>query len=218
MPHRIQALIFDLDGVITPASSEFHYQAWRRVAAAYDLPFTRADHEARRGLPRSTYLRHMLAGRTISTETEAEMLARKQDLYDAYLQALSPSDRMPGLDTLLREAESVGVPCGVATASGSAEDVLRRLGLLGAFRVIAQAGVHARTKPTADIYLWVAGRLGAAVSESIVLEDSGDSLRAAREAGFYTVGVDTDAPAHHNVTDLSVITLHDLERHRAASP
>lgn len=41
MTQEIQAILFDLDGVITD-TAEFHYQAWQALADAEGLPFDRA--------------------------------------------------------------------------------------------------------------------------------------------------------------------------------
>jgi beta-phosphoglucomutase-like phosphatase (HAD superfamily) len=56
---RIQAFIFDLDGVITD-TSEFHYLGWKRLADEEGIPFTRADNENLRGVSRRESLKRML--------------------------------------------------------------------------------------------------------------------------------------------------------------
>ena len=37
MPHAIQAVVFDLDGVITE-TAEYHYRAWKRLANEEQIP------------------------------------------------------------------------------------------------------------------------------------------------------------------------------------
>ena len=59
----IRLLLFDLDGVLTD-TSEFHYLSWKRLADEENIPFTRADNEALRGLGRRESLMTMLKGRT----------------------------------------------------------------------------------------------------------------------------------------------------------
>ena len=65
---KITAFIFDLDGVITD-TSEFHYQAWQRLADEEGIPFSRAENEKLRGVSRRESLNLMLKGRVISEET-----------------------------------------------------------------------------------------------------------------------------------------------------
>ena len=40
----IQAVIFDLDGVIV-STDEYHFQAWQRLAHEEEIPFTEKDNE-----------------------------------------------------------------------------------------------------------------------------------------------------------------------------
>ena len=41
---KIEAFIFDLDGVITD-TAEYHYLAWKQLADEEGLPFSREDKE-----------------------------------------------------------------------------------------------------------------------------------------------------------------------------
>ncbi|MEO0686254.1 MAG: glycosyl hydrolase family 65 protein, partial [Cyanobacteria bacterium J06649_11] len=47
--NSIEGIIFDLDGVITD-TSEFHYQAWKKLADEQGIPFDREDNQRLRGL------------------------------------------------------------------------------------------------------------------------------------------------------------------------
>ena len=64
MTQSIQAILFDLDGVITD-TAEFHYQAWQALADAEGLPFDRAANEKLRGVSRRESLELILAGRSV---------------------------------------------------------------------------------------------------------------------------------------------------------
>ena len=50
-PVRMQAVIFDLDGVITD-TSELHYRAWKRLADEEGIAFDRESNEQLRGVSR----------------------------------------------------------------------------------------------------------------------------------------------------------------------
>ena len=62
---NLQAIIFDLDGVITD-TAEYHYQAWQRLADEEGLPFDRKINEHLRGVGRRESLEIILAGRPAS--------------------------------------------------------------------------------------------------------------------------------------------------------
>jgi len=45
----LQAVIFDLDGVLTD-TAEYHYRAWKRLADEEGMPFDRTVNERLRGI------------------------------------------------------------------------------------------------------------------------------------------------------------------------
>lgn len=59
----LQAVIFDLDGVITD-TAEFHYLAWKKLADEEGLPFDRTLNEKLRGISRRESLLIILDGRS----------------------------------------------------------------------------------------------------------------------------------------------------------
>ena len=57
---RLQAVIFDLDGVITD-TAQFHFVAWRALAHSLGLPFDEAFNESLKGVERLGSLERILA-------------------------------------------------------------------------------------------------------------------------------------------------------------
>ena len=80
MKRSLKAFIFDLDGVITD-TAEFHYQAWKRLAAEEGIPFTRKDNEELRGVSRERSLELVLAGREYTAEEKKLLMDRKNQYY-----------------------------------------------------------------------------------------------------------------------------------------
>jgi beta-phosphoglucomutase-like phosphatase (HAD superfamily) len=56
---------------------------------------------------------------------------------------------------------------------------------------IYTASLVAKGKPSPDIYLHAAAQLNVAPEECIVIEDSHNGLRAARDAGMFCIGINT---------------------------
>jgi beta-phosphoglucomutase-like phosphatase (HAD superfamily) len=69
------------------------------------------------------------------------------------------------------------------------ELALARSGLDGAFDAIVVGDEVARPKPAPDVYIAVAGALGADPAACVALEDSATGVAAARAAGMRVVGV-----------------------------
>jgi kojibiose phosphorylase len=191
---KIQAILFDLDGVITD-TAEFHYLAWQALADDLGQPFDRAANEKLRGVSRRESLELILAGRAA---TEADMQAwmeRKNRHYQELLQTLAPDALLPGVLDLLQEIRSAGLQLAVVSASHNTPFVLARLGVGHLFDVViagpeadAPAGKR-RPKPAPDLFLLAAERLGAPPAACIVVEDAEAGLLGAIQAGMVTVGL-----------------------------
>ncbi len=188
MPHDIRALIFDLDGVITD-TAEYHYRSWKRLADEEGLPFTREDNEALRGVSRRESLVLLLRGKPIDEETAQAWMARKNGYYVAYLDEITPADRLPGVDALLADARARGLKLALASASRNAARVLERLGMSDAFDVIGDGNSVVNSKPAADLFVWVAGAMGVNPRQAIVFEDAEAGVDAALAGGFWTVAI-----------------------------
>jgi HAD superfamily hydrolase (TIGR01509 family) len=90
----------------------------------------------------------------------------------------------PGAREWLEFVAQLGIPLGLATASGPVA-VRERLGeLLTEFDAVVTRADVARGKPFPDLYLEAAARLGVAPADALALEDSPTGARAAIAAGM----------------------------------
>ena len=198
MTQSIQAILFDLDGVITD-TAEFHYRAWQALADAEGLPFDRAANEKLRGVSRRESLELILGGRTVPAAQVEQWLDRKNRHYQELLQTLSPADLLPGVADLLLETREAGLQLGIVSASHNTPLVLARLGIGEMFDVViagpepdAPAGKRS-PKPAPDLFLLAAERIGVPPAGCIVVEDAESGLQGARAAGMVTVGLGPEA-------------------------
>lgn len=186
----IQAILFDLDGVLTD-TAEYHYLAWKRLADELGVPFRREDNEHLRGVPRRESLEFILnlGKRTVSKSVKQELMARKNGYYRQYLKAITPADLLPGAMPLLEEIRAAGLKIGVASASNNSQQVLESLGICDQIDALAHGGSVARQKPHPDLFLYVAERLGLSPASCLVVEDAAAGIAAAQAAGMATVGL-----------------------------
>ena len=86
---KLEAVVFDLDGVITD-TAEHHFRAWQRLAAEESLPFDRELNERLKGVSRMESLQIILdnAGQTASLEDKVRLADRK----NAYFRELDRGD------------------------------------------------------------------------------------------------------------------------------
>ena len=124
--------------------------------------------------------------------------------YDGFLRA-EGVPRKPGLVEFLDFLEQRRVPRAVATSSATkvALDLLSRADVARYFDVVVGGDQVTRGKPAPDIFEAAAARLGSDPARSVVLEDSGPGIRAARAAGMTAILVPDGREPVPEVRDLA---------------
>ncbi len=189
-PGAIDAVIFDLDGVLTD-TAELHFQAWSRLAQEIGIPFDRKTNERLKGVDRLRSLDIILesAQRAFDTEQRLGLAARKNGYFTRLLESLTPAALLPGALDALRETRERGVRIGLASASHNARTIIARLGIADAFDFIADPATSGRPKPAPDIFLAAAAALHANPARCIGVEDAIAGITAIKQAGMMAIGV-----------------------------
>ncbi len=187
LPRRVQAVVFDMDGLLVDSESLFR-----------DVMM---ESSRRRGvhLPMDVFLRMVGlqsdASRAVAMGHFGEGFDFDSWIGEAWALAHAKMDvgvaLKAGVVELLDVLDAAGVPSAVATSSGhaSVERLLGPVGLLGRFRTVVAAGDYARGKPNPDPFLVAAGRLEVDPADCLALEDSHNGVRAAHAAGMMTIMV-----------------------------
>lgn len=184
----IKAFIFDLDGVLTD-TAEYHYRGWKRLADEDGFPFTRADNEALRGIPRRESLMLILKGQTCPEEKIQEMMERKNNYYLEFIRDITPKDLLPGARRLLEEIRAAGLKSALGSASKNAREVVERLGIENLLDAISDGQSVERQKPAPDLFLHAASQLNLSPAECVVVEDAAAGVGAGKAAGMLTLGL-----------------------------
>ena len=206
---NLQAIIFDLDGVITN-TSEYHYQAWQRLADDEGLSFDRKANEQLRGVARRASLEFILAGRPATEAQIAEMMARKNSYYVEMLGQITPDDLLPGALALLKELRAAGIKVAIGSASKNAKTVLDALGITDLLDAVADGYSVDKPKPAPDLFLTAAEMLEVSPGACAVVEDAAAGVDAALAAGMWAIGLGPQARvghAHARFDDLDGVTL-----------
>lgn len=183
-----QAVIFDLDGVITD-TAEYHYRAWKQLADEEGLPFSRADNEKLRGVSRQASLQLILGERKAAEGEMQAMMQRKNEYYRQMLTQVTADDLLPGVRALLDELDAAGIPYALASASKNAPDVVARLGIAGRLAVIADGSSVTQQKPAPDLFRYAAARLNVPPDNCLVVEDAAAGIAAALTAGMAALAI-----------------------------
>jgi beta-phosphoglucomutase family hydrolase len=226
-----RALLFDLDGVLTP-TADVHMRAWSRLFTPYlaahgAAPYTEQDYfDSIDGKPRYDGVRTLLHSRGIDlpegtpddspdADTVCGLGNRKNAEFTAELteHGVEP---YPGSLRFLVAAIDAGLSVAVVSSSANAQQVLRTAGILERFPVIVD-GLVARQdglagKPAPDTYLDAASRYGLTPAECVVVEDATSGVEAGRNGAFgLVVGVDRGAGADALLAHGADVVVRDLD-------
>jgi beta-phosphoglucomutase family hydrolase/Cof subfamily protein (haloacid dehalogenase superfamily) len=208
LPSRVEACLFDLDGVLTQTSI-VHAAAWKQtfdellVERAAErgeqlVPFDVALDYTRYvdGKPREDGVRSFLASRGISA-SDAEVHAigeRKNQLVHQILHE-HPVATYAGSVRYVHAARDAGLKTAVVSSSKNTQDVLRSAGIEDLFDVRIDGVVaeqrHLAGKPAPDTFLAAAEALAVDPARAVVFEDALAGVEAGHAGHFaYVVGVD----------------------------
>lgn len=198
--NKVEAFIFDLDGVITD-TAEYHYIAWKALANEVGIHFDREFNEQLKGVSRIDSLELILAhggmeDRFSAAEKE-ELANRKNQHYQKLIQNISRNDILPGITELIEELKEKGIKIGLASASKNAFTVMNSLGLTESFGTIVDAREISKGKPDPEIFLTAAQQLQVEPKNCIGIEDSASGIEAINAAGMFSVGVGDAKSLHH---------------------
>ncbi|MEZ5298076.1 MAG: beta-phosphoglucomutase family hydrolase [Ilumatobacteraceae bacterium] len=200
---RAGAVLFDLDGVVTP-TARIHERAWADLFADYD--FTPDDYLAYvDGRPRYDGVQTFLRSRGVelpwgdptdppSDTTICAMGNRKNDAFNAVLErdGIAP---YPGTMLVVDMLDAAGVPSAIVSSSRNARAVLAAAGITERFVTIVDgttaAEEHLAGKPDPAMFLAAAAHVEVDASRCIVVEDATSGVAAGAAGGFaLVVGID----------------------------
>ena len=193
MFENIQAIIFDLDGVILD-SERYHNQAILALLEKEGFPPDPGFITEYVGKTTPVFLREFYAdqGRELSDEEHARLVREKKDIFGELFKA----EAHEGAEELVRALRG---KYKLAVASNSTDgyvrDNLKALGLLELFEEVVTVDDVANPKPAPDTFLKAAEGLGVEPGKCLVIEDSIFGVAAAKAAGMKCIAVTTNYPA-----------------------
>lgn len=230
------AVLFDLDGVLTP-TAEVHMRAWAelfdavlgdpRLPGGDRSPYRDDDYFAHvDGKPRYDGVRDFLVARGIDLPEGSDddpptaltvrgLGNRKDQAFRAVLERDGVT-AYPRSVRLLDHLREIGVPLAVVSSSRNAADVLEAAGLAGRFAAVVSGAVAADRglpgKPAPDTFVFAATELGAPVPRTVVVEDAVSGVRSGAAGGFgLVVGVDRGAGEQALLGGGAHVVVHELD-------
>jgi beta-phosphoglucomutase len=186
----IEAVIFDLDGVIVD-TAHYHFLAWNRLAAELGFQLTVIDNERLKGVSRMRSLDIILdmANQKRGEDEKRRLAEMKNTWFLEYLSNMQPEEIFPGVVRLIEELRGRGLKVALASSSKNANTVVDLLNIRHLFDIIVDGNMVAHSKPDPEIFLLAARQLRVKHEACLVIEDAAAGVEAALAAGMACVGV-----------------------------
>jgi HAD superfamily hydrolase (TIGR01509 family) len=205
----IEAVVFDLDGVLLQSE-----EVWDAVRERYVRElggrYDEDVQQAMMGMSAPEWSRFLHEEARVPDEPEeinSEVVKRMLEAYRRELPLL------PGAVAAVRRT-AAAFPVALASSSNREvfEEVLELAGLAGCFRATVSSEEVDRGKPSPDVYLEAARRLGVAPARCAAVEDSHAGIRSAKTAGMRVVAIPNAAyPPDDEALELADAVVRSLD-------
>jgi beta-phosphoglucomutase family hydrolase len=211
-----RAVIWDMDGVIVDTVM-YHCRAWQHILEKRGISITEEEYRNFFGQRNDTIIRRKI-GERISDDELNNIAVEKEEYYYKLLKGnLKP---LPGAMELIKSLPSHGFCSAIASSAPkeTIERVLTALDIWRYFEVDVAGREVDEGKPSPQIYLLAAEKLGVKPSDCIVIEDALAGVEGARRAGMKCIAVATTHPreklagADLVVSTLDEVSVFDLEK------
>ena len=184
---KIQAVIFDLDGVLMD-SEWLAFLAWREVAEAHGARLEDAAFPGIIGRSDISSAEYVMEQTGLSLDIEKYVDWTWKRLLEMLAERIEP---LPGAQRLVTSLAGRGLPLAIASNAytGYIDNALQGLNLGAHFPVRVGADQVTNPKPAPDVYLLAAERLGIDPAHCAAIEDSRVGMQAAASAGMRVVAV-----------------------------
>ncbi len=238
--HKFDAVIFDLDGVITQTAL-VHGHAWKEMFDNYlkgreekygepFKPFTHADDYLPYvdGKPRYKGVADFLASRNIDIPygdpgdpPEKETVCGLGNQKNVAFNEVLKRDGVKVYDStfqLIKNLRSEGIKVGVASSSKNCKPVLEVAGLIELFdtRVdgVVSIELNLKGKPEPDIFTTACDNVGVTYDKAVIVEDAVSGVQAGKNGNFgLTLGIAREenvSELYANGADIVVTDIEEL--------
>ena len=204
------AFIFDFDGVIADSIS-LHLQAWEfAYTEIFAAPLSKATQASVIGMS-TKEISELLCSQAGQPQRHIELANLKRH----HLNALRGKiDLLPGARDAIQLLGHTSVPFGIASNAPVA--FISRVLSDGGLKVATIIGIEnsGRPKPHPDAFLACAAKLGIPFIQHcdiVVFEDSTHGLKAAKTAGMFPIGLQTQHPNAVLIAHGARLTCRNLE-------
>ena len=185
IPNFIKGLIFDCDGTLID-SMPLHMKAWeyavKKEGGVWDYEFF----FSKKGMPGQDIVESYNQQFQVKLPS-LQTIQTKQEFFNTHRRDFQPI--RPVVDIVVRYKDRLPMAVASGGSRKNVDILLEAIGIRTYFNVIITADDDVTPKPSPDIFLEAARRMGVAPDYCQVFEDGDLGLNAAREAGMLATDI-----------------------------
>lgn len=214
MKKTLEAVIFDLDGVIAD-TFELSYITNKKIATQLSISLSKEDNNRFRGIGRTAIINDLVqkSGKYFTEEEKMVLAEQKNKHYQQLIELIDKTAILPGIEEFILSLKEKNIRIALASSSTNGKTVLTKIGLLPYFDYIVNPSTLSKGKPDSEIFLKAAKELEISPENCVAIEDGDAGMKAIKSTKMFSIGVGNVKGmenADWHVLNTSEITLEQL--------
>jgi beta-phosphoglucomutase len=207
----IQTVIFDMDGVIVD-TEPVHRYAYYKQFEELNIEVTEAMYTSFTGFSTRNTFQTLKEQFQLEHEVE-DLIQRKRSIFNDAFDTKEDLELLEGVRALIEDLYQNGIQLIVASSASKVtiDRVFTRFGLHNFFTHIVSGEDFPKSKPHPAIFEHAASLSVAPKENCIVIEDSTNGVKAAKAAGIFCVGYNSEHSKDQNLAEADVVINHFKE-------
>ena len=207
----IQTVIFDMDGVIVD-TEPVHRYAYFKQFEELNIEVTEAMYTSFTGFSTKNTFQTLKEQFQLQHEVE-DLIQRKRNIFNDAFDTKADLELLEGVRNLIEDLYQNGIQLILASSASKVtiDRVFTRFGLHDFFTHIVSGEDFPKSKPHPAIFEHAASLSIASKENCIVIEDSTNGVKAAKAAGIYCVGYESEHSKDQNLDEADKVITHFKE-------
>jgi HAD superfamily hydrolase (TIGR01509 family) len=204
----IQTVIFDMDGVIVD-TEPVHRYAYYKQFEELNIEVTEAMYTSFTGFSTRNTFQTLKEQFQLEHEVE-DLIQRKRSIFNDAFDIKEDLKLLEGVRALIEDLYQNGIQLIVASSASKVtiDRVFTRFGLHNFFTPIVSGEDFPKSKPHPAIFEHAASLSVAPKENCIVIEDSTNGVKAAKAAGIFCVGYNSEHSKDQDLAEADVVINH----------